>query len=139
MLTEADLIRPRVFLADDHSEFLRAEVAFLQPHFDVIGTASNGAMLVTEVQRLEPDVVVVDITMPVINGIEAVRKLVEAGTSAKFVALTVHVEEEFIKACLQAGIQGYVAKSRMKAHLIPAIHAVLDGLPYVSPLSRNYR
>ena len=135
--TEADLIRPRVFLADDHSEFLKAEIALLRPHFELVGTASDGATLVSEVQRLQPDVVVVDITMPVMNGIEAVHKLMEAGATARFVALTVHVEEEFVKACLEEGIQGYVAKSRMKAHLIPAIQSALQGLPYVSPLSRN--
>jgi DNA-binding NarL/FixJ family response regulator len=132
------LVRPRIFLADDHSEFLKAEIALLGPHFDLVGTASDGATLVSEVQRLKPDVVVVDITMPVMNGIEAVHQLVAAGATAKFVALTVHPEVEFVKACFAEGIQGYVAKSRIKAHLIPAIQNVLDGLPYVSPLSRAY-
>lgn len=135
---EAELTRPRIFLADDHSEFLRAEITLLQPHFDLVGTARDGATLVSEVQRLKPDVVVVDITMPIFNGIEAVHRLVAAGTTAKFVALTVHVEEEFVKACVAEGILGYVAKSRMKAHLVPAIQTVLGGLPYVSPLSAQH-
>jgi DNA-binding NarL/FixJ family response regulator len=131
------LIRPRVLLADDHLEFLEAEIALLRPHFELVGTASDGASLVSEVQRLNPDVVVVDITMPVMNGIDAVHKLVEYGTTAKFVFLTINNGEEFVKACLKEGARGYVWKSRMKAHLIPAIYAVLDGLPYISPLTSS--
>lgn len=128
------MIRPRIFLADDHNEFLNAEIALLRPHFELVGTAGNGASLVSEVQRLNPDVVVVDITMPVMDGIQAVHELVQSGSTAKFVFLTVHVEEEFVNACLQEGALGYVAKCRMKAHLIPAIQAVLEGVRYVSPL-----
>jgi DNA-binding NarL/FixJ family response regulator len=129
------LIRPRVLLADDHLEFLEAEIAFLRPHCEVVGTASDGASLVSETERLNPDVVVADITMPVMNGIDAVHKLVESGSNAKFVFLTINTGEEFVKACQQAGARGYVWKSRMKAHLIPAIHAALEDRPYISPLT----
>jgi DNA-binding NarL/FixJ family response regulator len=126
------LIRPRVFLADDHADFLKVEIALLEPHFELVGNANNGASLVSEVQRLNPDVVVVDITMPVITGIEAVHQLVQSGSTAKFIFLTIHSGDEYIKACLAEGARGFVSKSRMKGHLIPAIHAVLDGLPYVA-------
>ena len=126
------MIRPRVFLADDHADFLKVEIALLQPHFELVGTACDGASLVSEVQRLNPDVVVVDITMPVMTGIDAVRKLVQSGSTAKFVFLTIHSSEEFVKACLDEGAKGFVTKSHMKVHLIPAIHAVLGGLPYIS-------
>lgn len=129
------MIRPRVLLADDHIEFLEAEIALLGPHFDLVGTASDGASLVSEVGRLNPDVVVIDITMPVMNGIDAVHELMQSGSTAKFVFLTIHSNEEFVKACLEEGALGYVWKSRMKAHLIPAIYAVLEGLPYISPLT----
>ncbi len=128
------MIRPRIFLADDHSEFLKLEVALLQPHFELVGTAADGASLVSEVQRLNPDIVVADITMPIMSGIEAVHELVKSGSTAKFIFLTIHSSEEFVEACLREGARGFVTKSRMKAHLIPAIRAVLDGLPYVSPL-----
>jgi DNA-binding NarL/FixJ family response regulator len=128
------LIRPRILLADDHLEFLEAESVFLGPHFEVVGTASDGASLVSEAERLNPDVIVVDITMPVMNGIDAVHKLVESGSTAKFVFLTINTGEEFVKACLKEGARGYVWKSRMKAHLIPAIYAALEDLPYISPL-----
>ena len=126
------MIRPRVFLADDHADFLKAEMSFLQPSFEIVGTASDGVTLVSEVQRLKPDVVIVDITMPVMTGIDAVHKLVQSGSTAKFVFLTIHSSAEYINACLAEGARGFVAKSRMKAHLIPAIHAVLDGMPYIS-------
>jgi len=129
------LIRPRVFLADDHSEFLDAEMALLRPHFELVGTAHDGVSLVAEVRRLLPDVVVVDITMPQMSGISAVRELVESGSATKFVFLTIHCEQEFVKACLENGASGYVWKSRMKGHLIPAIYAALEGLPYISPLT----
>jgi DNA-binding NarL/FixJ family response regulator len=88
------LIRPRLFLADDHPDFLNLETAFLKPHFELIGTASDGASLVSEVLRLNPDVVVCDITMPAMSGIDAVHKLVESGSTAKFVFLTIHSSEE---------------------------------------------
>ncbi len=129
------MIRPRIFLADDHPEFLNIEAAFLKPHFELIGTASDGASLVSEVLRLNPDVVVADITMPTMSGIDAVHKLVQSGSTAKFVFLTMHSGEEYIHACLHEGARGFVTKSRMKAHLIPAINAVLEGLPYVASSS----
>jgi DNA-binding NarL/FixJ family response regulator len=129
------LIRPRILLADDHHEILEAEIALLLPHFDIVGVTTDGAALVSAVQRLNPDVVVVDITMPLMNGIEAVQKLMKSGCTAKFVFLTVNTGPEFVKACQEAGALGYVWKSRMKAHLIPAISAALKNLTYVSPVA----
>ncbi|MFY9729057.1 MAG: response regulator transcription factor [Candidatus Acidiferrales bacterium] len=128
------MIRQRIFLADDHDEFLEAEIALLLPHFEIVGIATDGALLISEVQRLAPDVVVVDITMPLMNGIDAVQKLIESGSTAKFVFLTIHTGEEFVKACQEVGARGYVWKSRMKTHLIPAIRSVLENRTYVSPL-----
>jgi DNA-binding NarL/FixJ family response regulator len=122
-------------LADDHDEFLEAEIALLLPHFDIIGVANDGASLVSDVQRLNPDVVIVDITMPLMNGVDAVHKLIKSGSTAKFVFLTINTGEEFVKACQEVGARGYVWKSRMKAHLIPAINSVLEDKTYVSPLA----
>jgi DNA-binding NarL/FixJ family response regulator len=131
------LIRPRIFLADDNEELLEAEIALLLPHFEIVGIASDGASLVSEVQRLEPDVAVIDVTMPVMNGIEAVHKLVGSGSTAKFVFLTVITGEEFVKACQEVGARGYVWKSRMKTHLIAAIYSALEDRTYVSPLGSS--
>jgi DNA-binding NarL/FixJ family response regulator len=131
------LTRPRIFLADDNEELLEAEIALLLPHFEIVGVASDGASLVSEVQRLQPDVAVVDVTMPVMNGIEAVHKLVGSGSTAEFVFLTVMTGEEFVKACQEVGARGYVWKSRMKTHLIAAIYSVLENRTYVSPLGSS--
>jgi len=126
------LIRPRVFLADDHAQLLEAESDLLRPLFDIVGTAMDGDELVSEALRLKPDVIIVDITMPVLNGIEAVQKLVQSGSTAKFIFLTIHSSQEFVNACLEAGARGFVSKAKMKAHLISAIYAVLDDVSYVS-------
>jgi DNA-binding NarL/FixJ family response regulator len=126
------LTRPRVLLADDHLALLEAEIALLSPYFDVVGTAADGAALVSEARSLHPDVIVTDISMPILNGIDAMHKLQESGSTAKFVFLTVHSEREFVEACREAGALGYVQKLSMKHHLVPAIQAVLAEKSYVS-------
>jgi DNA-binding NarL/FixJ family response regulator len=126
-------MKTTVLLADDHPPLLEAATAILKPHFDVVGTATDGAILVSEALRLRPDVIVTDITMPVLNGIEAVSQLRDANLSASFVFLTVHANEEFLKACMAEGALGYVLKSHMKTHLVAAIQAALKGESYVSP------
>jgi DNA-binding NarL/FixJ family response regulator len=126
------LIRPRILLADDHLALLEAEIALLSPYFDVIGTATDGAALVSKAQILCPDVIVSDISMPVLSGIEAMHRLQESGCTAKFVFLTIHSEKEFVDACLGAGALGYVQKATMKHHLMLAIEAASVGQSYVS-------
>jgi DNA-binding NarL/FixJ family response regulator len=124
---------PRVLLADDHHALLKAEIALLSADFDVVGTASDGAALVSEACRLHPDVIVTDISMPILNGIDAVHKLWESGSTAKLVFVTVHSEGEFVEACMAAaGALGYVQKLCLNHDLVPAIKAVLAGRSYVS-------
>ncbi|HEV3238037.1 MAG TPA: response regulator transcription factor [Gemmataceae bacterium] len=127
------MTRPRVLLADDHPALLEATTALLKRQFDVVGTATDGATLVSEALRLCPDVIVADITMPVLSGIDAAHRLHESAPSVKIVFLTVHSEEQFMKACMAEGALGYVLKSHMKAHLIPAIQAALVGQSYICP------
>jgi DNA-binding NarL/FixJ family response regulator len=131
------LTRARVLLADDHSSLLEAASAMLSPHVEIVGTARDGAALVSEALRLRPDVIVADITMPILNGIEAAHRLRECGSSAKLVFLTIHSEEEFIKACIAEGASGYVLKSRMKANLLSAVKAALDGRGFVFPATSS--
>jgi DNA-binding NarL/FixJ family response regulator len=126
-------MRPRIFLADDHPAVLKATTALLKPQFDIIGNATDGAILVSEVIRLCPDVIVVDITMPVLNGIDAAHQLREVAPLTKIVFLTVHSEQQFMEACMAEGALGYVLKSHMKTHLIPAIQAALVGQSYICP------
>jgi len=127
------LIRPRVLVADDYPSLLEVTAALLKPQFDVVGTATDGATLVSEALRLLPDVIVTDITMPVLSGIDAAHRLRESGLSAKIVFLTIHSEEQFMTACMAEGALGYVLKSHMKAHLIPAIQAAFLGQVYICP------
>ena len=101
----------------------------LQAVFDIVGTAHTGPEMVSEAVRLNPDVIVADISMPELSGIEAAHQLREKGSTAKVVFLTVHSEDEFVDACSAVGGLGYVIKAHMKTDLIPAIHAALSGRP----------
>jgi DNA-binding NarL/FixJ family response regulator len=123
--------------ADDHPAMLQAESALLSPYFDVVGTAADGAALVSEACRLHPDVIVTDVSMPILNGIDAVYKLRELGSTAKFVFVTVQSEGEFVEACMEAGALGYVQKVCLKHDLVPAIEAALAGRSYISQLDSH--
>jgi DNA-binding NarL/FixJ family response regulator len=124
---------PRVLVADDHPIVLDRVVSVLRPNFEVVGTARNGRDLVTEAERLQPDVIVLDIEMPVLNGIEAAHALYEIGSAAKLVFLTVHPQSEFVNACFAEGGLGYVTKLRLGMDLIPAINEALSGHYFISP------
>lgn len=82
---------------------------------------------------LNPDVIVTDISMPVLNGIEAAKELHHAGCTAKIIFLTVHSDPDFLASCLATGARGYVIKSRTVTDLVPAVHAVLAGRMFISP------
>ena len=127
------MARATVLVADDHTLVLERVVSLLKATFDVIGTADNGGDVVTEAQRLKPDVIVLDITMPVLNGIEAAVELHEMGSTAKIVFLTVNEQAEFVDACMAEGGNGYVTKNRLSSDLIPAINAALGGSIFISP------
>src|ERR1700733_5294484 len=124
-------MRPRVLLADTHPAVLRAATALLKPQFDIVGSTTDGASLVSLALHLYPDVIVTGITLPVLSGIGAAYRLRECSLPAKIVFLTIHSEEEFIEACMAVGALGYVLKSHMKAHLVPAIQAALGGQSYI--------
>jgi DNA-binding NarL/FixJ family response regulator len=125
-------IRPRVLLADDHPAVLEAAGGLVRTEFDLIGTARTGTELLSQALRLNPDVIVLDLMMPGLGGIDAVAKLSELGCSAKVVFLTMHSDEEIVAACLDRGALGHVLKMHLKTHLIPAIRAALAGQTYVS-------
>jgi DNA-binding NarL/FixJ family response regulator len=132
MNEQSELKRPRVLLADDHLAVLQRVTNLLQSAFDVVGSARTGREMVSQAMLLNPDVIVVDISMPELSGIEAVHQLRRKGSTAKVVFLTIHSEDEFVQACFAEGALGYVVKVHMKTDLIPAINAVLSGRPFVS-------
>lgn len=125
--------RMRVFLADDHEAVLQATAALLGSDFEIVGTATDGQSLVDSALRLNPDLLIVDVSMPILNGLEAVKRLKQAGSKAKVVFLTVHDDPDFAQAAMAAGANGYVVKPRMASDLLPAIREVLAGRSFVSP------
>ena len=125
--------RARILLADDHSAVCESVASLLESDFDVVGTAANGRDLLTEAERLQPDVVVTDISMPLLDGIEAATQLRASNSPAKVIFLTVHVGAQIVRAGLAAGALGYVVKSRLTTDLIPAIHEILAGHQFISP------
>lgn len=132
MPDQFQLQRPRVLLADDHLAVVQRVTTLLEATFEVIGAARTGREMVSQASQLKPDVIVVDISMPELGGIEAVHQLRELGSTAKVVFLTVHSEDEFVNACFAEGALGYVTKTHMSTDLIPAIHAALLGCPFIS-------
>jgi DNA-binding NarL/FixJ family response regulator len=133
------LDRPRIIVADDHDVMLDTVSALLQPDFEVVATVNNGGDLIREAHRLQPDVIVLDITMPVLNGIEAAHKMREAGLTARLVFLTVHEQSSFVNACFDEGALGYVTKSRLRMDLVPAIRDAISGHHFISPSPRHGR
>lgn len=125
--------RLRLIVADDHQTVLDTVATMLAPEFTIVGTAHDGGALLEAVRRLDPDLVVLDITMPVYNGLEVARRLRERGCRAKLVFLTVHEDEDFVHEALQAGAAAYVVKASMAVDLAPAIREAMAGRTYVSP------
>lgn len=128
------MARARILLADDHALLLEALRALLEPEFEVVGTATDGRMLLAEFTRLAPDIVVVDIGMPLLNGLEAGRLLKAQQRTVKLIYLTMSPEPDLASAALRLGASGYVLKSSAASELKQAIHEALEGRTYVTPL-----
>jgi DNA-binding NarL/FixJ family response regulator len=124
----------RVLLADDHPLLLKEVLNLLEPTFEVVGRVGDGKSLFESAMKLQADVIVSDISMPILNGIEAANKLKVSGCRSKIVFLTVHSDQDFVRACLDTGALGYVAKRRMVTDLLPAIREALADRNFVSPL-----
>ena len=125
--------RPRVLLADDHLMMREKVTRMLESEFDIIGAVTNGQALLDAAAVLDPDIVILDITMPGLPGIEAARRLREAGSHAKIVFLTVHEDPDFIREALATGALGYVVKPRLASDLLVAMREALEGRSFVSP------
>ena len=129
--------KPRVLLADDHKIVLEGLRGLLEDQFELVGFATNGRELVTQAAALRPDVIVADISMPLLNGIEAVRKLLEDDKHVKVVFLTMHPDQTYASRALEAGASGYVLKHSASDELVSAIHEVLRGGKFVSESLKN--
>jgi len=124
---------PRILLADDQQGMIEAVTQLLKGNFKIIGAVKNGEQLIEAETRLDPDLIVLDISMPVMNGIQAALRLRESASRAKLIFLTVHEDPDFVEAAFAAGARGYVLKHCMANDLLPAIRTVLQDQIFVSP------
>src|SRR5262245_46787348 len=124
--------RLRVLVADDHEPMLESLVRILARDYDVVATVTDGHAAVATAARLDPDVLVLDIAMPGLNGISAAAQLKEAGSKAKLVFVTMHCDKAFVQKALELGEVAFVAKDRLVMDLLPAMRAVNDGKSFVS-------
>ena len=129
----ATMARASVLLADDHEIVAEGLATLLQREFSLIGTVASGSELIEAARRLRPDVIVTDVTMPGMSGLEALRRLKADGLASKVVFLTMHADAELAAAALRAGASGFVVKRAAGKELIAAIQTVLLGRKYVTP------
>jgi DNA-binding NarL/FixJ family response regulator len=126
-------LKARILLADDH--FLIAETLsiLLAPHFDVVGVINEGRLVVDEVARLKPEVVLLDVTMPGLSGLDAARMILEQAPNTKIVFLTMHTNRVIVREAFRAGASAFVVKNCAANDLVHAVKTVLSGGTYVSP------
>lgn len=126
--------RARVLLADDHTIFLDALTKLLEPECEIIGTVTDGRSLVSRAQDLKPDVVIVDISMPLLNGLDAGQRVKEIRPATKVIFLTQNQDPTLAAEAFRRKASGYLLKNSAGAELITAIGEVMKGHTYVSPL-----
>ena len=124
---------PRVLLADDHLMVAEALKSLLTPEFDLVGVVEDGRALIEATEKLQPDVIVADVTMPHLNGIDALVRLRQQGDQTPVVFLTMHRDVSFARRALDAGASGFVLKHSASAELVTAIRAALQGKTYLTP------
>lgn len=131
------MARPRILLGDDHALIIEGLRSLLTKEFDVVGVASNGRELVTETERLKPDAVLVDVSMPVLNGMEAARQIKSARPGVKLLFVTQKADHEYVQTAFRVGASGYILKQSAVGELIPALREILAGRYYVAPSLRS--
>lgn len=127
------MTRVRVLLADDHTLFSALLRDLLEPEFEVIGTVNDGRELLKIAEALRPDVVIVDIGMPLLNGLDAGIRLKQSNPKLKLIYLTMNNNVEYAREALQAGASAFVLKNSLSSELLQAIRGALRGVSYVAP------
>jgi DNA-binding NarL/FixJ family response regulator len=125
--------RPTILLADDHLVFIEGIVRILKERFDVIGTVTDGASLFEAAQRLSPDVVISDISMPTLSGFQGLQQLTAGQSASRMVFLTMHADAQLVVEALRLGARGYVLKQDSGGELVHAIELVFQGQMYIPP------
>ena len=131
------MTRPRVLLADDHMLVIDGLRRILEPECEVVGAVEDGRSLLLEAERLKPDIILLDISMPLLNGVEAARKLRQTVPAAKLIFVTMHADATYVTGAFRAGASGYVLKRCASMELVSAIQEVLKGHTYITPLVRQ--
>ncbi len=126
--------RARVLIADDHQILAEGVRSLLEPEFEVVDVVSNGQELVESAKTHLPDIIVADVTMPLLNGIEAAIRIREAGVESKIIFLTMHRDVAYARRAIESGASGYVLKHSVSSELVTAIADAIDGKTYISPL-----
>lgn len=126
--------RPRVILADDHAMFREGLALLLPPELELVAAVANGRELLAAARRLKPDLIVADVTMPELGGLEALQVLRDEGLQTRFVILTVHADPSLAAQAIQAGAMGYVVKHAAGEELVAALRLAMSGRTYLSPL-----
>lgn len=127
------MVKTRILLADDHQFITEGLKGILEPQYEVIGTVIDGLALVKEATKQKPDVIVVDISMPKLNGIEAVRQIKKDGNKAKVIFLTMHPDVTYASRALEAGGLGFVLKHSAPSELLIAIEQAMRNKQYITP------
>jgi len=122
----------RLLLADDHTILVEGLKALLAPEFEVVATAADGREVLKAAETHQPDLILLDISMPGLNGIEAARRLTQSNPGAKLIILSMHADLSFVSAAFEAGVAGYVLKQSAANELITALHDVDSGRRYIS-------
>lgn len=128
------MIRPRILMADDHSIVLAGLRKLVEAEGEVVGTVEDGRALIEEAQRLRPDVILLDISMPLLNGLDAARRLSKLVPDSKVIFLTMHAAPTYAMEAFKAGASGYLLKRSAASELKQAIQAVMRGQHYLTPL-----
>jgi DNA-binding NarL/FixJ family response regulator len=130
--------KTKLLLADDDPAFLQDLQKHLEPEFEILASVADGQALIEAAQLLHPDVMITDISMPLLNGFQATRQLMAAQPNARVIFLTIHEEPAFAAEARRSGGLGYVLKRRAAVDLIPAIREVLQGGQFVCPTAVEY-
>jgi DNA-binding NarL/FixJ family response regulator len=130
-------MKPRILLADDHRIVTEGLRNLLEPEFELVGIVEDGRALLDAAEKLRPDVIIADISMPLLNGIEAVRQIKKTNKDVKVIFLTMHPDVTYAVSALEAGALGFVMKHSAPSELITAVRRALKGKTYVTPLLKG--
>ncbi|MEO8048265.1 MAG: response regulator transcription factor [Nitrospirota bacterium] len=126
--------KPRILIADDHALVIEGFRRILEEHYELVGMAGDGYELLAAAKTVQPDIVILDISMPLLNGIDTARQLKMISPTAKIIIVTMHAGADYVRSAFEAGASAYVLKGSAVDELTLAIQAVLEGHSYITPL-----